>query len=184
MVQAFRDSALASCIQDGGVVACPAEAVWGLSCNPFSEQAVRHILELKQRPVSKGLIVVAADLWMLAPVLELLPKDQLRRLSDSWPGPHTWLVPHGGLFPAWVTGDSDYVAVRITQAPALRALSRVVGGPLVSTSANPAGASPARFGFQVVRYFGAALPRAVGTVDTRAKPSSIRRADTGEIIRA
>ncbi len=52
-MQAFRDQALASCIHDGGVVACPAEAVWGLSCHPFSEPAVGHILELKQRPVSK-----------------------------------------------------------------------------------------------------------------------------------
>ena len=183
-MHAFRDAALASCIRDGGVVSCPAEAVWGLSCDPFSELAVRHILELKQRPAAKGLIVVAADFWMLEPILQTLPKNQLRRLSDSWPGPNTWLVPHGGLFPPWVTGDSDDVAVRITQAPALRALSRAVDGPLVSTSANPAGASPARFGFQVVRYFGVALPRAIGRVDTDAKPSSIRRADNGEIIRA
>lgn len=183
-MQAFRNSALASCIHDGGVIACPAEAVWGLSCDPFNEHAVRHILELKQRPMAKGLIVVAADLWMLAPVLERLPKAQLQRLSASWPGPNTWLVPHGDLFPTWVTGDSDYVAVRITQAPSLCALSRAMGRPLISTSANPAGASPARFGFQVVRYFGSALPRAVGRVNLAAKPSTIRRADTGEIIRA
>lgn len=184
IAQPFRTAALASTINHGGVVACPAEAVWGLSCSPFSEQAVEHILELKHRPMHKGLIVVAADVWMLKPVIADLPQDQLRRLSDSWPGPNTWLVPHRGAFPYWVTGDSEYVAVRVSSAPALCALSRAVGGPVISTSANPAGANPARFGFQVVRYFGSTLPRAVGRVDTEAKPSTIRRADTGEVIRA
>ncbi|GIR70127.1 MAG: hypothetical protein CM15mP74_13780 [Halieaceae bacterium] len=37
----------------------PAEGVWGLSCDPFDELAVTHLLALKQRPVHKGLIVVA-----------------------------------------------------------------------------------------------------------------------------
>ncbi len=40
-------------IQGGGVVACPTEAVWGLSCDPFNEMAVARLLYLKQRKMAK-----------------------------------------------------------------------------------------------------------------------------------
>ena len=46
----------------GGVVACPTEAVWGLSCDPGNEAAVMRLLAMKDRPVDKGLILVAADM--------------------------------------------------------------------------------------------------------------------------
>ncbi len=180
----LRTHQLVDVILAEGVVACPAEAVWGLSCDPFSETAVETLLAMKQRDVAKGLIVVAAEAWMLAPVLEPLEPARQKELSLSWPGPNTWLVPNRDVFPEWITGDSDEVAVRVTSAPALRALSLALGGPLVSTSANPAGALPARWGFQVARYFGPQLLRAAGTVDLTAKPSTIRRVGTGDVIRA
>ena len=48
-------------VEQQGVVACPAEAVWGLTCDPLSEEAVLQLLAMKQRSVSKGLIIVAAS---------------------------------------------------------------------------------------------------------------------------
>ena len=45
----------------GGVIAYPAEAVYGLGCDPWNETAVRRLLRLKRRKIGKGLIVVAAD---------------------------------------------------------------------------------------------------------------------------
>ena len=175
---------LAARITAGDVVACPAEAVWGLSCDPFNQAAVAQILRLKRRDVSKGLIVAAADEAQLAPVLAALSAAVRSKLSLSWPGPNTWLLPNNGVFPHWITGDSDEVAVRVTSAPALVALCRAVGHPLVSTSANPSSALPAKFAFQVARYFGPNLPRCRGSVDLGAKPSTIRRAITGEVLRA
>ena len=169
-------------LQDG-VLAAPAEAVWGLTCDPYSAAAVADLLLLKQRPVHKGLIVVAANTEQLAPVLEGLSESARAELSLSWPGPNTWLLPNRGVFPPWITGDSTEVAVRVTDAPALVALCEAFGGPLVSTSANPAGALPARFAFQVARYFGTALPRASGAVNLNARPSVIRRVGTGDILR-
>ena len=75
-------------------MACPAEGVWGLSCNPFDEAAVRNLLDMKQRSVSKGLILVAATSETFGEVLQGLPLDQQGEVLASWPGPHTWLVPH------------------------------------------------------------------------------------------
>ena len=43
------------------VIAYPTEAVFGVGCDPDSETAVMRLLELKQRPVDKGLILIAAN---------------------------------------------------------------------------------------------------------------------------
>ena len=94
---------------------------------------------MKGRAVNKGLIVVAADVGMLGTVFTSLSASERNEVMLSWPGNNTWVLPNQGYFPAWITGDSGYVAVRLTASPALRALSATVDGPLVSTSANPAG---------------------------------------------
>jgi L-threonylcarbamoyladenylate synthase len=180
----FRIQTLSGFISGERVVACPAESVWGLSCDPFSASAVETLLAMKSRPVDKGLIVVAADSRMLGPVFSELSEGERKEVEMSWPGNNTWLLPNRQHFPPWITGDSSHVAVRVTSAPALRDLSLAVSGPLVSTSANPAGGIPARHGFQVVKYFGAGLPRGVGTVDLEGRPSTIRKIGSGEIIRA
>ena len=51
-----------STLKTGGVIAYPTEAVWGLGCDPFEFVAVERILEMKQRPMHKGLILVAGDM--------------------------------------------------------------------------------------------------------------------------
>ncbi len=43
----------AKALQAGEVLAYPTEAVWGLGCDPFNEQAFLKILRLKQRPIEK-----------------------------------------------------------------------------------------------------------------------------------
>ena len=56
---------IAARLMQDEVVAYPTEAVFGLGCNPLSESAVRKLLDLKQRPIEKGLILVAPSLHFL-----------------------------------------------------------------------------------------------------------------------
>lgn len=169
----------------GGVVACPTEAVWGLSCDPDNPAAVERLLELKDRPVSKGLILVASDTDQLAALLAGLSEAQRGKLTLSWPGPTTWLLPHRGLVPPWIHGGRDTVAVRVTAHRVLASLCRAWGGPLVSTSANPTGCQPPRSAFQVRRYFGGALDGLVpGAVGGASRPSVIRDLLTDKVLRS
>src|SRR3546814_16877881 len=66
----------ASALRAGGIIACPTEAVWGLSCDPFNEATVQRLLAIKQRPVDKGLILIAAS---VAPLDGLADWDALPR---------------------------------------------------------------------------------------------------------
>jgi L-threonylcarbamoyladenylate synthase len=172
-------------LRKGGVIACPTEAVWGLSCDPDNEQAVTRLLALKGRPVGKGLILVAAAESQLGMLLADLDAVQRRQLAATWPGPTTWLVPHHGRVPQWIHGDHHTVAVRVSSHPGLRALCQAWGGPLVSTSANRAGATSARELFQVRRYFGGKLDYFLpGATGPGSRPTTIRDLASERIVRA
>ena len=54
-------------VRRGGIIAYPTEAVYGLGCDPLDGAAVYRLLELKQRPVEKGLILIAARFEQLRP---------------------------------------------------------------------------------------------------------------------
>jgi L-threonylcarbamoyladenylate synthase len=86
--------------------------------------------------------------------------------------------------PFWISGEHATVAVRVSAHPTVGALCEAWGGPLVSTSANPAGALPAREAYQVWRYFGDALGYVMpGTTGPSSKPTSIRDLASGRLIR-
>ena len=174
----------AAIIQGGGIVAYPTEAVWGLGCDPFNEQAVNGILALKRRQRGMGLILIAATVNQLQPFLTHIKPEQRKQLLESWPGPNTWLVPNNGLAPDWITGGRNTLAMRVTDHPLASALCKAVGGPIVSTSANPHGLQPARSAVKVRCYFGRALDDVLpGSVGSSANPSTIRDLLSGHIIR-
>ena len=180
----LRLQAAVSALHRGGVVACPTEAVWGLSCDPNNKNAVTRLLALKGRPVGKGLILVAAHENQIEFLLTDLAGEQRQMLAADWPGPVTWLLPHRNRVPAWISGEHATVAVRVSSHPAVSALCAAWGGPLVSTSANVAGARPAREAFQVRRYFGKGIDYLLpGKVGATGRPTTIRDLASGQIIR-
>lgn len=172
-------------LRDGGVIAYPTEAVFGLGCDPLNAEAVNRILALKNRSVDKGLILAAARIEQLEPWMAPLNQDQRRQLEVTWPGPVTWLTPASELCPSWIRGRNRNVALRVSAHPVVAELSRRFGGPIVSTSANRAGHEPERDAQGVRRRFGAALDAIVhAPVGDLAQPTEIRDLTTGTILRA
>ena len=51
----------------GALFAYPTESVYGVGCDPWNGEAVERLLVLKQRPVEKGVILIAASVEQLAP---------------------------------------------------------------------------------------------------------------------
>jgi len=186
MLNAWQIRRAVDYIEQGGVIAYPTEAVWGLGCDPYAQAAVMKLLPLKKRPVEKGLILVASELAQVEHLLQSLNPQQRQRVVDSWPGPNTWLLPDPqGLVPEWIKGEHSSVAVRVSDHPLVCALCDRFGGLLVSTSANPATREPALTKTKVNAYFGQGLDFVLaGELGGRSSPSVIRDAVSLDTLRS
>jgi L-threonylcarbamoyladenylate synthase len=138
---AGRIDATAAALRRGGVVAYPTETFYGLGALARDGAAVARIARAKGRPEGKPLPLVAADRAMVDEVAEVGPLAA--RLADRfWPGPLTLVLPARPGLPGAVTAGTGTVGIRVPGSEVARALSRAAGGPIVSTSANPAGGPP------------------------------------------
>ncbi|MBT3505281.1 MAG: threonylcarbamoyl-AMP synthase [Piscirickettsiaceae bacterium] len=170
-------------LRSGGVIAYPTEAVFGLGCDPWDEAAVNRILDIKQRPWHKGLILIASDFNQLADFIEPLSPETLQQIEATWPGPVTWLLPAKDTTPDYLTGEHATIAVRITAHPIAHELCKAAGHALVSTSANIAGMPPAKNHRQVRWQLPEVNAIVTGHCGEATQPSQIRDAQTGTILR-
>ncbi|MDX7992505.1 L-threonylcarbamoyladenylate synthase type 1 TsaC [Xenorhabdus littoralis] len=167
------------------VIAYPTEAVFGLGCDPDSEDAVQDLLALKNRPWEKGLILIADNYERLCPYIDdtQLNDIQKKTMFSFWPGPVTWVIPAKKTTPIWLTGKFSTLAVRVTDHPLVKQLCSMYEKPLVSTSANLSGFEPCRSVEEVRQQFGKRIPVLEGGVGGRKNPSEIRDALTGKLYR-
>tara|TARA_B100000700_G_C15002491_1_gene836963 strand:- start:185 stop:748 length:564 start_codon:yes stop_codon:yes gene_type:complete len=173
-------------LQQGEVILYPTEAVYGLGCDPMNQQAVEKLLAIKQRPVEKGLILIADNYGQLLPYVadHKIPMDKRADIFSQWPGPVTWVMPAAADTPKWLTGKFDSIAVRVTNHPTVKRLCQAFGGPLVSTSANLSGEQPV----SSIAAAKAAFAEQVGCyVDEplggQQQPSTIKDALSGQTFR-
>lgn len=182
--QQFQIDQAARTLVNGGVIAYPTEGVWGLGCDPWNPDAVARLLAIKQRPVEKGLILIGGSFEQLEPWLGRLTSEQRYKMTESWPGAFTWVVPHNGKLPEWVTGGRESVAIRVPGHPVARALCTAAGIPIVSTSANRAGQPAITERLQVQLKLGDELDEIMaGKTLEGAQPSQIRDLISGELLR-
>ena len=174
----------AAIVQAGGVVACPTEAVFGFSCDPRDEAAVRRVLALKNRPLDKGLILIGAEFSQLEDFCVVDATVRWEAVRASWPGPYTWLLRASDACPAYLRGAHTSVAVRVTGHAVASRLCNLSGTALVSTSANASGHPPARVAHEVAATFGERIDGIVaGETGDDEAVTSIRDAVTCRVIR-
>jgi L-threonylcarbamoyladenylate synthase len=174
----------ARALAEGGLIAYPTEGVYGLGCLPGERRTVYRLLRVKRRSWRKGLILIAADLAQLEPLI-ILPKGPMRaQILASWPGPVTWVLKTRRGVPTWLSGGRETLAVRVTAHALARRLCSRLQSPLVSTSANRSGRPPLTRVLQVRRELGAELDDVlVGPLGSLAQPTTVRDGQTGQILR-
>ena len=171
-------------LDGGGVIAYPTEAVFGLGCYPEDFDCVMKILSIKCRSVNKGLILVAANIEQTQSYVEYTNDAMLQKVSKTWPGAVTWVLPAKKNVPYWVTGKKATVAIRVSAHPIIQDLCMRIG-VIISTSANPSGYRPASSAMKVRSYFGNMIDYIVpGQIGGDRLPTEIREATTGQILRA
>lgn len=162
-----------SLLHKGEVIAYPTEAVFGLGCDPFNETAMHKLFHVKQRPLEKGVILIASGIEQIIDLVEIENQAWQNQVEESWPGPITWVLPVKKALPNWITGGRDSVAVRVSSHPTVRELCNAFGGAIVSTSANLTGEDPAKSCCEIKQVFEQKIFCLEGSLGNLAKPTEI-----------
>lgn len=180
-------------LQQGKILAYPTESVWGLGCDPFNQSAILRLLTLKNRPIHKGLIVLTANDKNVSAFLDNLPSTQIDKILTSWQDrlqATTWLfglpVHLPVTIPSWLTGSHQSLAIRCIAHTQIAQICQNMDNPykfVVSTSCNPNGKMPADSLHTAFDYFGNEVYYFAGQTLGFDKPSQIKDATTGQIIR-
>ena len=143
-------------LRSGGVILYPTDTVWGIGCDATDPAAVAKVFAIKRRDDSKALVLLAADLDMVARYVKVIPQMaiDLVEVNDA---------PMTLIYPGAIAGDKDAAAdrrrlawnvvaedgsvgIRIPMSEFCRQLAFKLGRPIVSTSANISGEpTPQRF---------------------------------------
>lgn len=143
-------------IQRSGLVAIPTETFYGLGVNPFDARAVDRLRAVKGREDEKPILVLVGSVNDLSSFVEHVPPVASILIEVFWPGPLTILFPARASLPLALTAGTGLVGIRLSSCqPLCELLTRV--GPLTGTSANRAGAAPARTAEAVQQALGDAV---------------------------
>src|SRR5438067_1137616 len=114
-------------IEDGKLVVFPTDTVYGVACDPYSEDAINRLYAAKSRERIKALPLLLAGAGELKKVARTVPESSERLGRRFWPGALTLVVPRKPDLPA-ALGGGDTVAVRVPNHAELQAFLASCGG--------------------------------------------------------
>jgi L-threonylcarbamoyladenylate synthase len=170
-------------LANGGIIAYATASCFGFGCDPKKYNVINKLLKIKQRPRSKGLIVIADKFQRLAPFIRPLNVEEKKRALAIWPGPHTWLMAASHHASPALRGRHKKIAVRVDAHPDTVSLSKALRMALVSTSANVTGKRPIKTYRECVRQFGDKVMVVPGRIGKSKTPSTIQDFETGKFLR-
>ncbi|MBT3202683.1 MAG: L-threonylcarbamoyladenylate synthase [Gammaproteobacteria bacterium] len=182
----WRLRQIARKVNRGALIAYPTDTIWGFGCSPESAGAIKRLQRLKRRSANKGLILLSPKLDFLKPFIDSSKHHQLEsQLKTETEKPVTWIIKASHYCPLWLTGYSDTIAIRLTQAPQVKLICQITQLPLISTSANITSRKPVRSSLQAHKHFQNNVDYIIEGFDTGcSQASQIRDLETGEILRA
>jgi L-threonylcarbamoyladenylate synthase len=157
----------AELLRAGKLVAYPTETFYGLGADARSPEALERVFEAKGRPERMALPLIAADEASVRLCIREFPESARRLAAAFWPGALTLVLPASASLPPRLLGGGHTVGVRISPHPVASALARVVGGPIVATSANFSGGAAPQSAAEVEQVLGEALSLILDGGETR-----------------
>ena len=130
---------LAARLQRGEAALFPTDTLPAIAARPAHAEL---LWELKQRPLHKPVILMAASAAELWPCLGVPLQDSWLQLAEQhWPGALTLVLPARGELMAQLNPGGSSLGLRVPASEAALELLRH-SGPLATTSANRSGEDP------------------------------------------
>jgi len=169
-VLSISDARLTSMLTQGGVGVLPTDTIYGVVARAADERAVGRLYAIKHREQKPG-TVIAANAQQL---IDLgVPSENIDAVSHLWPNPISVDLLVGEDL-HYLSQGTGHCAFRLVATPALHELLMQTG-PLLTSSANHPGGTPALNIEQAQHYFGDAVDFYVDGGDQRGLPSTVAR---------
>jgi L-threonylcarbamoyladenylate synthase len=120
-------------LKHDGIIAHQTDTIFGLACLP-KQKTLSRLSKIKNRPSNKAFILLASNIEQVEPYIALSEKIE-NILMTPTESPTTWLIDPAVNISGHMLGETDKVAVRITQYQPIVNLCGHVGA-IASTSAN------------------------------------------------
>ena len=166
-------------LQASSIGVMPTDTVYGLVVSASDQSAVKRFYALKHREQKPGTLIAANtdQLLMLG-----VPANEIDQVMKYWPNPLSAVLKVIGH--EYLHQDVGTLAMRVVADLQIRELLEQTG-PLITSSANQPGKSPATTVDEAIAYFGDSIDFYVDGGQIIAKPSTIIRPSCGgiEILR-
>jgi L-threonylcarbamoyladenylate synthase len=128
------------CMAVGGVAVFPADTVYGLACDPRTEDAVARLYGMKRRSLAKASAVMLFSIELAFASLPELGERERAAIEALMPGGVTFLLHNPAhRFPLACGDDPSTLGLRVPALPPAAAALRAVRWPILQSSANLAG---------------------------------------------
>lgn len=129
-------------VKAGECIVLPTDTVYGIGADPFSQDAVRGLLDAKRRGEDMPPPVLIAEPSMLRAFTADVPSSAQALAKKFWPGALTLILKAQSAMQLKLGETGNTVAVRVPDHDGARKLLRRTG-PLAVSSANISGQPPA-----------------------------------------
>ncbi len=129
----------AEALKNGEVIVHPTETCYGFAVDPFNEEALEKLYEIKKMEREKPLSIMVDSLDM-ADKYGLFSDYAKTIVEQFWPGPVSIMVmKRKGSLPEFFNKNEKFVSIRYSSDPFSTRIVELFGKPIVTTSANLAG---------------------------------------------
>ena len=123
------------CLKDGGIIICPTDTIYGISCDVFNKKAMEKLCRIKGLDIKKhNLSFICYDLSHIADFTKHLATSTYKLMKKTLPGPYTFILKANNAIPKLFKNSKKEIGIRIPDNNIAREIVRELGNPIVTTS--------------------------------------------------
>jgi len=171
-------------LKSGGVIVYPTDTVYGIGRDILNKKAIQRIYQLKQQDPSQPFSFICSDLKDISDYAKVTNYGY-KTMKRYLPGPYTFILEGSRLVPRIMLTKRKTAGIRVPDHPICLAIVKLMGNPIISTSATGPDGSVLDNPSLIHEHFGKRLDLVIDAGPVSGHPSSVISLinDEPEIIR-
>src|SRR5438309_2979159 len=128
-------------LEAGEVIAYPTDTAYGIGCDARSKKAIDRLYQIKGMDRAHPLAFICPDLSEIARYA-IVDNQIYRVLRRFLPGPYCFILEATREVPRLLQTKRKTIGIRVPKHEVITAVVRELGRPVISTTAQRAGAEP------------------------------------------